>query len=140
MFRGMIRACPHIHAMRLEWWRGCYSMVRDWGNSARPPRGGWGCDGQSTLFSACQDFLLWRIWAGCTNLRWLRLTALKSSPVTAFGSEVLSVSGQHPEPLPYYRASRDQVYLGFMVSGTLPVSLVIHRPGDRTKFTLSWVI
>ena len=74
---------------------------------------------------------------GLTNLRWLRLTALKSSPVTAFGSEVLSVSGKHPEPLPYYRASREQVYLGSMVSGTLPVSLVIQQSENERSSPFS---
>ena len=42
--------------------------------------------------------------------RWLHMTALSSGPLTAYGSMVLTASGQHPEPW-LYRLRVDGVQL-----------------------------
>lgn len=57
MFRGMIRACPHIRAMRLD---GCNCM-REGGKKGNTPARGLGLVG---LFLRVKIFYFWRIMEG----------------------------------------------------------------------------
>lgn len=123
----MIRACPHIRAMRLD---GVQLHAGGRKERQHPGEG----SGVGRAFPACKDFLLLAYNGGLGMFRWLHMTALASCPLTALpGFMVLNASGQHPEPW-LYRLRIDGVQLH---SGDSLQTLVIHRPGDRTKFTLS---
>ena len=96
----MIRACPHIRAMRLD---GVQLHAGGRKERQHPGEG----SGVGRAFPACKDFLLLVYNGGLGMFRWLHMTALASCPLTALpGFMVLNASGQHPEPLALSAAHR----------------------------------